>query len=265
MPADGLPEDGALRVGSVSLPPGRRIIPWHGSDPVAWATDQAVPEAGLVWNELSGLSGNTGLVPFLLSGLHGATARPWDQGEFNDPADIGELDGIDPGTLAESMWDEAIPSEEEEEDDDEFPAMYAPFSRRFPGLAPAGERELSPEQIAQALRSLPDARIGLAAARRPADVLPRIGWAGTTNWDSSLLPVAAMLRSWEDRFGARLLRIGFAEIRVLVTHPPDSPIAAQRVAAEHFPFCDECGPGLRSVSEITDYLVDARFWDFWWD
>ena len=60
------------------------------------------------------------------------------------------------------------------------------------------------------------------------------------------------------------LRIGFAEIRVLVTRPPDSPIAAQRVAAEHFPFCDECGPGLRSVSEITDYLVDARFWDFWW-
>jgi hypothetical protein len=41
MPADGLPEDGAPRVGSVSLPPGRRIIPWHGSDPVAWATDQA--------------------------------------------------------------------------------------------------------------------------------------------------------------------------------------------------------------------------------
>jgi hypothetical protein len=43
-------------------------------------------------------------------------------------------------------------------------------------------------------------------------VLPLIGWDGAANhWEDALV-IAAVLRSWEDRFGARLLRVGFAEI-----------------------------------------------------
>jgi hypothetical protein len=30
------------------------------------------------------------------------------------------------------------------------------------------------------------------------------------------LPLTAVLRSWEDRFGARLLEVGFADIKLLV-------------------------------------------------
>ena len=75
-----------------------------------------------------------------------------------------------------------------------------------------------------------------------------------------------MLRSWEDRFGARLLDIGFAEIRLLVDRPPRSLEAAQRIAAEHFAFCDECGgQGLRDISSIAVSLVNAPIWTFWWD
>lgn len=45
-------------------------------------------------------------------------------------------------------------------------------------------------------------------------VLPLIGWTASDQF-ADALPVAAVLRSWEDRFGARLLEVGFAEIRLL--------------------------------------------------
>ena len=66
--------------------------------------------------------------------------------------------------------------------------------------------------------------------------------------------------------GARLIDIGFAEIRLLVERPPRRLDAAQRIAAEHFAFCDECGgKGLRDISSIAVSLVNAPIWTFWWD
>jgi hypothetical protein len=142
--------------------------------------------------------------------------------------------------------------------------MRAPFSRQFPGLAPPEDTPLSPQQLGHALGSLPAARIGLVRAVRPADVLPLIGW--TPSDQSDALPVAAVVRSWEDRFGARLLMVGFAEISLLVSRPPRSIEHARRIAAEHFVFCDECaGRGLSNVPRIAASLLETPIWTFWWD
>jgi hypothetical protein len=107
----------------------------------------------------------------------------------------------------------------------------APFSRQFPGLAAGLDEGLTPEQMGKALGSRAS-RIGLAPAARPADVLPLIGWDGAVNRYHTALPIAAVLRSWEDRFGARLLDIGFAQIRLLAQRPPRTLQAAQSIAAE---------------------------------
>jgi hypothetical protein len=134
--------------------------------------------------------------------------------------------------------------------------------------APAEDTALSHDQIQNVLGSLPTARLGLVPASRPADVLPRIGWSGAANHGPTPLPIAAVLRSWEDRFGARLLEVGFAEIQLLVERPPLAHEAARRIAAEHFAFCDECTlgqVGLSEVSTITANLVNAPIWGFWWD
>ena len=137
-------------------------------------------------------------------------------------------------------------------------------SRQFPGLAPPEHTLLSPQQLTQALGGLSAARIGLVPAARTADVLPLIGW--TPSDQSDALPVAAVVRSWEDRFGARLLRVGFAEISLLASRPPRSISHAQRIAAEHFVFCDECaGRGLHDVPRITASLMESPAWTFWWD
>ncbi len=79
--------------------------------------------------------------------------------------------------------------------------------------------------------------------------------------------IAAVLRTWEDRFGARLLNVGpGAEIRLLVQRPSATREAAQRVAAEHYAFADECGEcGRSNIKTTSSRLVDAPTWQFWWD
>jgi hypothetical protein len=128
---------------------------------------------------------------------------------------------------------------------------------------PAGT-SLSPGELDDVLGSLPPRRIGLVPAARPADVLPLTGW--TPSDQSDALPIAAVVRSWEDRFGARLLEVGFAEIRLLASRPPRTTGHAQHLAAEQFVFCDECaGQGLHDIQAITDHLLSSPIWTFWWD
>ena len=140
----------------------------------------------------------------------------------------------------------------------------------FPGLAAATDGDLSGAARTAALRALRPARIGLIAASRPADVLATVGWSCFDDYGDGIpngVWIGAVLRSWENRFGARLLSIGpSAVIRLLVQRPPRTIEAAEKIAAEHSAFCDECaGQGLRSVREIAPVLVDAPIWTFWWD
>lgn len=82
-----------------------------------------------------------------------------------------------------------------------------------------------------------------------------------------------MLRSFEDRFGARLLQAGpNAELRLLVERPPRTLEQALPVAAELYAFADDWfdephnnRSGIRAVSEIAPRLVNGPIWGFWWD
>jgi hypothetical protein len=268
MAISDLPEDGELRLGPVTLPAGKRITSAYGSgEPIAWVTIQPVPDSGIVWAALSDAQPETGLAPILLAGLDDDTKRPWDDEEFDDPEDIGPLDQLDAARVLADDWADGLEIlEPGEEEDPEAIEERAPFGQTFPGLAPAGDAPLSAARLRDVLGSLPAARLGLVPAARPADVLPRIGWGGIANWHDSSLPIAAVLRSWEERFGARLLEVGFAQIRLLVERPPRSLDAAWAVAAEHYAFCDECaGRGLSDVASISASLADAPIWTFWWD
>jgi hypothetical protein len=94
----------------------------------------------------------------------------------------------------------------------------------FPGLAPATDGSLGSAARLAALRSLPPARIGLVAAPRSADVLATVGWSCFDDYGDGLTNgvwIGAVLRSWENRFGARLLAIGpGATVLVGLIHSP---------------------------------------------
>jgi Domain of unknown function (DUF4253) len=267
MSAGVLPEDGENLAFTIGLyGPGRRH-PSQGR-PVAWITDWTQTSAGTTWAELSEKASETGLRPFLLADMAGEPGRPWgmpgsDRDEvIGDSFDATAIDRLDAAAILAGYWSE---DEETFAEDEEFRAMLAPFGPNFPGLAAAIAAELDPELMRRALYQYTrDARIGLVPARRPADVLARLGWQGAVN-SRETAEITAVLRSWEDRFGARLLEVGFADIRLLVSRPPRTLEAALPIAAEQVAFGDEAHGGLRSVDEIAHAIVGNPFWDFWWD
>lgn len=124
-----VPEDGELRIGSVRLPAGRRIRSDGGrGEPVAWATSAPVPDAGRVWAALSDVHAQSGLVPFLLSGIAGGTERPWDSQEFRGPEDMTGLDHLDAAELLREDWQRQTTEydeEDEEYEDDDFARSIA--------------------------------------------------------------------------------------------------------------------------------------------
>jgi hypothetical protein len=268
----GLPEDGELRLGPVMLPAGRRYFAVDGpgdlpGKSLAWVTVSPVPDASRLWWALSDLHAQTGLAPFLVAG-------PEDNvlDLFSTPFDVAELDHMSAAVVLSGLWADNTPPEFDQEPG-WVVAERAPFGRQFPGLAPGGDARLSPAQLAEAVDSLAEAtdapggvRLGLAVARRPADVLSAAGWQAQDMAYPPTLSIAAVLRSWEERFGARLVQIGpDATIKLLVERPPRTFDTALAVAAEHYVFCDQSQWSPHSVPEIAQALVGAPVWSLWWD
>jgi Domain of unknown function (DUF4253) len=263
-----VPPDGPVQLGPVGLPEGRAIPEWG---PLLWATSGRVPRPGRAWLAVSQIQAQTGLVPILLAYLHGnkrRDKRPWDSGELRRDCGPDEVDQFDAAAVLASSWDDSI---DPDDDDPEQLAELAPFSMRFPGLAPPQDTELSQADLDRALDSVKPARLGLVPAPRPADVLGLVGFHGTGNRYDTPAQLSAVLRSWEDRFGAMLLEVGYSHIRLLVRRPPRTQPAAQAAAAEIWAMCDEfwtrpLSPrALTTVTEIADYIAGAPFWTLWLD
>lgn len=275
MPAVSLPEDGEWRLGSVLLS-GRRVRAYKGTgEPVAWITDELVPNAGRVWRVLSEMATETGLQPV----LHVAPRRPpegWQPADdFGRPGDVDQIGRLNAEDILMREWaGRAVNEEVPEGLAPRFdPAeLYAPFSRQFPGLAPRTEEGLATTEVLRVLDALPAARVCLIAVGRPADILTAVGWEVTDAWES-MLPVSAVLRSWEDRFGARLVLIGpGAEIQLIVERPARTLAVAQAITAELWAFADAWMDyrdrkysQLNEVADIIPRVLDATVWGLWWD
>jgi hypothetical protein len=275
-----LPEDGAAVVAGIALPAGQKIYgmgagqpsfyedaydPAVSGAPVAWVTSAPMADAGDAWLALSAAHQETGLVPVLLS-------RAWNMSDdisgdafgLWGPEDVGLIDAIDPRMVLASGWDLV-----EEEYQDPY---LLPYRGRFPGLAPSQQTRLSDGALREAVSTEQPAFLGLVPANCPADVPAAVGWSvfGTDRpggAQARSLQIAAVLRSWESRFGARLLRLGSDSIlRILVGQPPATLEDALAVAAEHLAFADEYGRYAgQPIRELAAELIRQPIWHFWWD
>jgi Domain of unknown function (DUF4253) len=269
-----LPGEGPVRLGSVALPTGRLITGYLGKESVAWATTEPVPGLGRIWAVLSELRSRTGLVPIQLDSLADDVSRVWGGGDFMEPQDPRAADDVDVGAVLENLWRGSVWPDE---DDAEAMERWAPFTLEWPGLAapepaplPLAERRHALDVLLPRIRAAngvtPEGRICLVAAGRPADVLPVLGWSGLVNHGGlPLLWLTAVLRSWEDRFGARLIDVGYDTLRLLVDRPPRTLAAAQRLAAEQVVLADDCLDGAGDIPSLAPRLVNAPIWTFWWD
>lgn len=265
-PLPRLTTDPSGRSLGLQLPPGRLIDatddgPWP--EPLLWHAD--TPAAPGHWTALGGPAARVGLLPVLvdLGDRHGGPEK-WQLA----PADVSYPGDHDAEDVLAEYW------EGDEEEDAELLDLLAPFGPQWPGLAPAGPLTIDPgtcaAQVADTLsdgsRDWPRTpHLALVPARRSADIPAAVGWSGPLNHDDDVARLCAVLRSWEDRFGIRVVALGFDTLVVSVAAPPVTRADAEALAAEHFAFCPDNLAHSRSVGAYAEELTGARTWSFWWD
>ncbi|MEU2233602.1 DUF4253 domain-containing protein [Streptomyces vietnamensis] len=265
----------------LDLPPGTVTGP--ADAPYLWSGDG--PAGPTAWAALRPAARTAGLLPVLLDVDRDLDEWELEPQRMSDPADH-EADEVLAG-----FWEYYAASETPEEERDprvtsavedlfgkqpEYAETVAPFTTGWPGLAPAQPLATDPDRAAATVAEmltepgfwLDEARPALVPARRSADIPAVIGWGGPLNHENDVARLCAVLRSWEDRFGARVVALTFDQLVVSVAAPPRTPEEAEAVAAEHFAFCpDNITQG--SYDSLREYaekaLLDAPVWSFWWD
>ncbi|WP_079198215.1 DUF4253 domain-containing protein [Streptomyces sp. CB03911] len=263
------------RAMSSSLPAGRLIGAEEGDDPtpVLWMSDGPAP-VGL-WEALHRERQSSGLWPLLLAPLRDEPDfRPWGSQELY-PGRMSSPDSQDAADLLRQWWEGIAGWHDEEAEDPEEAAerraITAPFGPSWPGQAPAPAATGSPDEHARAvaaalLRSRPALRIGLVAGVDGAAALASCGWSGPLNHENDMGRIASVLRSWEERFGAQVVVVGFDTIDLSVAAPPADLDEALLVAAEHLALCpDNILQGVGTLSAYAEDLVKADSWTLWWD
>jgi len=242
-------------VGTLVDVPGTLATGEDAKTPLLWVSNERLSDIAKRAEALARDFARTGLWPLALDTL--GEDRPWFTKElmYDKPTDPRAVNVEE--FLAHS-WSQSMPIG----DDEDEAEWRAPFGREFPGLA-KGSKSKTEEVSYDDLEF--KGRLGLVPALRPADVLAAIGWSGPANYDFDMGQVAAVLASWEDRFGAYVVGIGFDTLTLFVNRPPSRDEAAQ-VAAEHFAICpDNVHQGSGSIEALAESIAGESSWMFWWD
>ena len=252
------------------LPAGRVVCPEDGGSPVYWLSDEPAPSGA--WSRFRAGNAEWHLWPLLLRGEDDRPEYPWQVGEVS-PANMTPADQHDAAEQMQNRWRDYT---EWHDTDDEFlskaerTAITAPFGRDWPGLCPDITLQGPPDEVADGYAEfLHDdrTRLGLVAVERGSDSLWVTGWSGPLNYDNDSGVFAAIVRSWEDRFGARVVGLGPATLELSLAAPPLTRQQARHVAAEHFAFCPDSvwQGGYHNLEEYAASLIGQNCWSFWWD
>ena len=257
------------------LPPGRLIVadPRYAygepvTEPVLWVTDHLVPDAGPLWAGLLAEHHVTGLWPLMLIPMLPIDRlRPWHTAELS-PFPASAAEELDAGELLATGWMLATTDTEGVG----APVLPDPPYSSWPGLAPPGTRGADPDQHAIDLATAPGGAVALTGVDEPpylglvpsgdgAGAISACGW-----WTKGGAPpeLTAIVRSWQERFGARLCSLSKSTLYLAVAWPPATLEHARRVAAEHWAFCPDIG-SFEGFDEYAEGLVAAQVWSFYWE
>ncbi|MEV1053660.1 DUF4253 domain-containing protein [Streptomyces sp. NPDC049887] len=258
-PLPALATDPTGRALGLDLPPGRLVDatvdgPWH--EPLLWCGDE--PAAPGTWDRLLPARRAGGLHPLLIGGPSGP--HEWELW----PQRVSYPGDHDAEEVLAELWDSAA-------------ADGADADGDWPGLAPGSALVEDPDRLAaeaaDALSAgaggdvLKGARPALVRARRSADIPAVIGWSGPLGHEGDVARLCSVLRSWEDRFGIRVVGLSLGRLVLSVAAPPTRTADAEVLAAEHLAFCPDSvlrspRPGLGPCARR---LLGAPVWTFSWD
>lgn len=281
-PLPKLAADPSGRVLGLELPlPRGRLIdatgdgPWH--EPLLWCADE--PASPGVWAAVQPARRTAGLLPVLLDAGGGQGGpEEWElmPGETSYPGDH------DADEVLAGFWDEYATEE------DGGSGGGSDGGADWPGLAAApAALGTAPDNSAAVALTDPDTlaaetadvlvkdptrlrepRIALVPARRSADIPAAIGWGGPMNHENDVARLCAVLRSWEDRFGIRVVALTYDQLVLSVATPPVTEAEADAVAAEHFAFCPDNiwqGTPDGTRQSYARSLLGEHTWSFRWD
>jgi hypothetical protein len=253
---------------ALQLPAGHLVDatvdgPWH--EPLLWYGE--APATVGDWASLRATGRGLGLLPVLLDvGTAHGEPGDWEL----DPAGASYPGDHDAAAVLDDHWSGYA----------EYAGLAGPEEAGVPadawqGLAPAAAPRADPDHDATATADfvvegvpwLRELRPALVPARRSADIPAAIGWTGPLNHEDDVARLCAVLRSWEDRFGARVLALSFDQLVLSVASPPSTLEHAEAVAAEHYAFCpDNFDQGISALSRYAEQAVlNSHLWLFRWD
>jgi hypothetical protein len=266
------PAEDAPTVAGIRLPDGSRSpagVPPHPPDAedVLWCSDAAVADVLRLATSLAERFPETGLWPCLWVAFDEPASYCFEfLRDGADPADP------DPAAVLAKLWNFWGPP---------APEAVEPFTDGFPGLAPPtarGEPSNPFAGFAERWRPL-DAqgdKLVLVPCNRPADVITAIGFECGPEGSaaaSNISLLASVLRSWEERFHAFLVRLVPGGLTLAVQSPPETLEHALDVAAELYSFAPgEEARRPAALRELAGTLVrdsthprsSPYVWEFGW-
>lgn len=253
------------------LPDGDLVAGDEGADEERPLWLSRGPASLHFWRRLHEAHASTGVWPLLLDSdglaVPGEGFSPWESGEFY-PGSVTSPDRHVAADLLAAWW-ERYASEPET-------AGMATSHLRDPWFFPpatarpsvAASTAAADEYASTYLDAHPRARLGLVAAESGAHALAVVGWQGPVNYDNDTGKFAAVVGSWQQRFGVRVVAVDGATLHLSVAMPPTSRGDALAVASEHFAFCPDNvwqGGHPHTIAAYAERLVGASAWSFWWD
>lgn len=244
-----LPMSGAPVVGGVQLPAGSRCARF-------WSTDAGVGDAFGLARRLASVFSSTGLWPVIWA---------WPQEEPDayvmGTGNLSHADSLNVARVLRRSWR----------------ATGLVQTGPFPGIAAgADDARLAVQPFGDLVEESWSSQrppggwmVMLVPVNRPADLYSVLG-TETTEYHSDD-ESTAVLRSWEERFGAVASVLTPSTVDLAVGAPPRNDDDARRLAAEHAAFgppeewegLDAVARQLRSTRRVPG-VISAHYWAFGW-
>ncbi|WP_019056539.1 DUF4253 domain-containing protein [Streptomyces prunicolor] len=245
-----------------------------------WFSDELPEDLVELWPRLLESAEVTGLYPFIC----------WR----DDPYQVQDLSEVDAIRLDDVLaadfveyrrrrlpyWSnpaaggDVLPDDDDPEDMEPWPHDPGPPFETWPGLAAGDPGTGAGVSAAEAGRWAVEELLGdepfvhtcqlaLVPARRSADASAIVGWAA----EAPVPLLCALLRSWEERFGVRVVSGFGGALTVSVARPPLDVPHAEQLALEHVLSTADniVDDPPTPFPEYANGLVGRHQWRFWWD
>jgi hypothetical protein len=165
---------------------------------------------------------------------------------LDEPASVSDIDAADPDGLLRAGWSDYVRHHH-------IDSINDPGPPSLPPSPPAQRVDRRGSMTDLGTVAVVDARLMVVACSRPADAIALIGGVG------SPVPgaiISAVLRSWEQRFGAVPVAIEPGHFWLAVPMPPYERDRAHDVAAEYCAFCPL--PDDPTIEALVSLLMSAE-------